>query len=250
MRMMSFLAAAASVAVMGFGSLAAAETVQSGYVGVEYNRFDFDTDIGDGEVDGWGLNAAAAFPVGGNLGMQLDATYDRAEVADEDEDTLAGTAHLFRRTDASLIGGYIGLGEVDNDAFYGAGVEGELYYTNWTIGGRAGWSSADDTDADGYDVQGRGRYFYGDNTFVQAGVAFNRVELDQGDDADAWTVGVSGEHQFATTPFSAFAGLSYSDADVVETTAVTVGVRMNFATSLKERDRSGASLASWTRNLF
>lgn len=250
MRIKSFLAAATTAAVLGFGAVAAADTVQSGYVGVEYNRFDFDSDFGDGDADGWGVNAAAAFPVGATIGVQLDATYDRSEFAGEDEDALAGTAHLFRRTDTSLIGGYIGLGEVDDDSSYGAGVEGELYRTNWTIGGRAGWTSADDTDDNGYDIAGRGRYFYGDNTFVQAGLGYGRVEADQGDDVDAWRVGLSGEHQFGTTPFSAFAGVSYEDAEVVETTALSVGVRMNFASSLKERDRSGASLASWTRDLF
>lgn len=249
MRVKSMLAAVAAIAALS-AAPAFAETVNSGYVGVSAANFDNDND----DAQEYALTGALAFPLSGAWGAQVDAQLATIDSDADNEDSFGGTGHVFHRTASHLIGAFVGAADADDVTVYGGGVEGDLYLANWTLGGRVSYATDDsDIDSDTWSVEARGTYFVGDNFTVGGGVGYSDTSVDVAgvDDFSATYVGVDTEYQLATAPISFFGGASYVSPDEGdEVTAVQIGVRWNWnSDSLRDRDRSGASLPGFGQAL-
>ena len=230
------LSAAALLAV------APAADAGSGYVGAAYTRANVDTGLGDDDADGYGIDGAWAFEPSAGLGVELDAGY--ADADGSDNEVYGVTAHVNARNDSYLFGGFVGLADAADETIWSAGLEGQKYYDNVTLAGAVGYANADDSDADLYGADAQVRYFLSDNFRIQGALGYSKIEAGAADD-NIWSVGAGAEYQFASAPVSLFGGYTHSefdDADI-KSDAFTVGVRYNFGGTLKDRDRSGASLA-------
>jgi hypothetical protein len=87
-----------------------------------------------------GTNAALSLPVGQNYGLQLDGMYARGFGTD----ILGYGAHFFRRDPSKYLLGLVAgaLQSTDfNDVL--AGVEGEIYFKNFTVGAFVGYNNFD-----------------------------------------------------------------------------------------------------------
>lgn len=223
-------------------AVAPAAHAGSGYVGAAYSRAEVDTGLGDDDADGYAIEGAWAFQATPSLGVQVDAGFSDADGSDNEAYGITG--HVNARNDKYLVGGFLGLADVGNETVWSAGVEGEKYFNNVTVAGAFGYANADDSDADIWGVDGQVRYFLSDNFRIQGALGWAKVEAGAFDD-NVWSAGVGGEYQFAALPVSVHAGYSHSefnDANI-SSDAFTVGVRYNFGGTLKDRDRTGASLA-------
>jgi hypothetical protein len=245
MRLVKVLAATAAVFALAAGSAMAATEV-SGYVGASYSNVD--TDAAD--VDVWGISGAYAAPLGENLGLQLDAGWATVDDdgAGDDDDALNGTVHLFSRNESMLIGGAVGVVDSDDSTTWGAAVEADWYFENSTAGGRILYATNDDADVDFWGIDAHYRYFATDNVRIEGNVGYGQADSDGGFEADVWSVGAEVEYQFDAAPVSLYGGVSFANIDSdlggdTDATALTLGVRYNFGGSLKNRDRTGASLA-------
>lgn len=222
-------------------AVAPAANAGSGYVGAAYTRANVDTGLGDDDADGWALEGAYAFQAG-TLGVQVDGGY--ADADGDDNEAYGITGHVNARNDSYLFGGFVGLADVGNETVWSAGLEGEKYLGNVTVAGAAGYANADDSDADVWGVDGQVRYFLQDNFRIQGSLGWAKVEAGPLDD-NAWSAGVGAEYQFSAAPVSVYGGYTHSALDDADfsSDAFTVGVRYNFGGTLKQRDRTGASLA-------
>jgi hypothetical protein len=241
-------ASAAAVAVLA-AVPAFAETAPTGYVGASYGRSNLDTPIGSADADTWGLEGSAAFGLGDGLGAQLDANYANTDVDGfGSADTWGLGGHLFTRNDSYALGGFAGWTDNDGTNGWSLGVEGQKYLDNVTLAGSFGYGKIDDADVDYWSVGGEARYFVSDNFRLQGNLGWARVN-GFGGDADLWSAGVGGEYQFDKAPVSVYANYAHTelnDADLKADT-FTVGVRYAFGgTTLKSRDRSGASFTGLT----
>ncbi len=234
--MRTWIIGAAALLAVAVPSVAAAQT---GYVGAVYSNTDFD--YGD-DVDAWGAEGAVAFAGSGSISFEVDAA-----VTDSDYDTAYGlTGHLLSRNDNYLLGGFVGLTDSDEaDTTWYAGVEGALYYTDWTLAGTVAYGNNDDFGSDGWGVNAEARYFVNDNFRLNANVGWANIDYEGFGDDTALTYGLGGEFQFAAAPVSIGLGWNHLEFDEVDTEADTlsVGVRYNWGGTLRDRDRSGASQA-------
>jgi len=239
---MNLLATATVVALLGSAVAANAQTV--GHVGANYARTDLDTPLGDADVDSWQVEGAVRFDLG-SLGAQLDGAVTDPEGGDA---AFGATAHLNTRMGEGLIGGFVGVEDSDGLTVWGAGVEGQANLSPATsLYGQAGYGNADDLDADIWAVRGEVRHFITDNLRLTGSLGYAAV--DAGSTVDTWNAGVEAEYQFAATPFSVVVGWDHFDSDDLNSNGDTlrVGFRYTFGGTLKDRDRSGASLGSMGR---
>lgn len=246
MRLMHVLAATAAALTLGL-SVANAETVPSGYADAHYTSIDTDS----GDADAWGIKGAYAAPLGDTVGIQLDAGWDTIDSdGSDDNDAISGTVHVFHRNDTALIGGAVGAVDSDDSTTWGAALEGDYYLANGTVGGRILYLTNDDADVDFWGAEAHYRHFITDDFTVEVTGGFGNAEADSGGDADVTWVGLEGEYQLAAAPVSLFAGAGWANVDSdgfdEDVTTLKVGVRYNFGGSLKDRDRTGASLKSLT----
>ncbi|MGE5565514.1 MAG: hypothetical protein ACM3YN_05085 [Parcubacteria group bacterium] len=181
------------------------------------------------------------FPIQENAFVKLDGNID-----DVDGDTMGGvTAHVGTRFGGGLVAGFVGAANVDDEAAYSAGVEGQFYPAdNATLAGTLGYSKIDDEDLNIWNASVEGRYFVSDNFRLNANLGYLRADVS-GENGDGWDAGLGAEYQLANTPLSFFGGYNYVKSDDADLTANvwTLGFRMNFNGSLKDRDRSGAGLS-------
>jgi hypothetical protein len=249
MRVKSILAAVAAIAALS-AAPAFAETVNSGHVGVSAANFSDDNN----DAQEYALNGALAFPLSGAWGAQVDAQLATIDSDADNESSFGGAGHVFHRTSSRLIGAFVGATDTDDVTAYGGGVEADFYLANWTLGGRVAYSTDDsDVDSDTWSAEVRGAYFVSDNFTIGGGVGYADTSVDVAgvNDFSATYVGLDTEYQLATSPFSFFGGASYVSPDEGdEVTAVQFGVRWNWnSDSLRDRDRSGASLAGFGQAL-
>ena len=247
MRLSHLIASAAAAFFAVGGSAMAATTVTSGNVDLHYAHSSFDP--GNNDANTWGIGGAFATPLGDTWGVQLDGSWNDVN-PDHGSDTnvVAGTAHLFHRTDTNLIG--VDVGAIHNDdastTTWGGGIEDDYYMDNTTLGARLLYLRNDDSDTNFWGLEGHARYFFQDNFKVEGSLGFGKVDFKP-DNADVLEAGVNAEYQFASLPVSIFGGVNYLHEDISgnpHSTTASVGVRWNFGgQSLKDRDRSGASLA-------
>lgn len=229
-------------AVAALALMAAAPAhAASGYVGAAYQRAEVDTGLpGDDEVDGFGVEAAAAFSASQNLGFDADIAYADS---DDSDSTTGGAAHLYAKGTGYKFGGFVGLADA-GDTVWSVGVEGQRNYGQFTLAGAVGYASADDTDVDAWGADVEGRFFLSDNFRLDGKIGYASLEGAGGDD-DALSGGVGAEFQLANAPVSFRAGYSHTELDTadISSDAFTVGLRYNWGGSLKDRDENGPSFA-------
>jgi hypothetical protein len=217
-----------------------AHAAGNGYVGAAY--IESETDIGPAEIeeDGWAIEGATAFKASPRLSAQLGASFADS---DDGDNSFAMNGHLNSRNSKRLIGAFAGVGEVADDTFWAVGAEGELYKGNVTLAGAVGYGTFDDSDTDTLGLDGEIRYFASPNFRIDGEVGFSNIDSGGGEE-DATTFGVGAEYQLASTPFSIFGGLSRTEFDEADDTTDTfsIGGRLNFGGTLRDRDRKGASL--------
>jgi hypothetical protein len=221
-------------------AIAAPAHAAVGYVGANYATGDVDP--GGLDADAWGVEGAVAFDVSAGLGAALDASYSDSDDLDS---TTAGTAHLFFKNDQRLLGGFVGAADTSNIDVWDAGLEGQFFLDNTTLGAAVTYANSDDVNTDGWGVNGSARYFVNDNFAIGGNVGW--FSLDAGAlDADAWIAGVGAEYQLASTPVSFTGGYSHYDADDIGATAdvFTIGVRYNFNGTLKDRNHAGGDVSA------
>jgi len=239
----NLFAAVAAVALLGSAVAAQAQTV--GHVGAQYGRTDLDIVGFDADADTYQLEGAVRFDAG-SLGAQIDGAITNY---DGDDTSFGATGHLNTKVGEGLIGGFAGVETSDDITVWGVGVDAQANLGPATsLYGQAGYGNSDDLgDADLWAVRGEVRHFFADNFRVTGSVGY--LTVDAGPDLDAWNAGVEAEYQFAETPFSVVAGYDHFDSNDIGANADTlrIGFRYTFGGTLKDRDRSGASLGPMGR---
>lgn len=186
------------------------------------------------------VDGAVALPVSQSLFVQVDAN-----IQDVEGDTVGGAnVHLGNRFSNGLVAGFVGAANANDSAAYSAGVEGQVYpMDNATLAGTLGYTNIDELDTNFWLANVEGRYFVQDNFRLNANVGYVNADTPLGK-GDGWDAGLGAEYQIANTPLSFFGGYTYLKSDDADLTANvwSLGFRMNFSGSLKDRDRSGASL--------
>ncbi|NEX94481.1 hypothetical protein [Caulobacter sp. 17J65-9] len=196
------------------------------------------------EVDVINLGGAAVTGIGGDWNIQGDATVHRVDTGFGAMNFTDAALHLFKRTDGFAAGVYLDTSDVSMASAWGLGVEGAKYFDQATISGSLGMNTIDmmGSDADGWNASLGATYFPTDNIALGASVSY--ADIDFIDSVTSW--GLSAEFKPETMPVSFFAG--YANQDIAsfsgdDVTTWTLGLRWNFGSgSLKERDRSGASM--------
>ena len=232
------LSAAVATAALMAASAASAQTTPGGHVGASYSWTDIETPFGDAEGDGFTIDGAVAYSLGGTAGIQLDGAYSSAE----DADGFDGTVHLFTRNEAFAAGAFVGVGELEDLDAWVVGGEGMFYLPQITLAGSVGFSRAEELETDSWGVNGEVRFFATDNLRIDGGLGWMAVEGPFGDEDDVMTYGIGAETQLPMAPLSLFAGWSHNDfGSGVEADTFSVGVRFTTYGSLRDRDRRGPS---------
>ncbi len=236
------IGAAAALAAAAAPGVAAAQA--TGYVGAVYSNSDFGGATDD--VDAWGAEGAVAFSGSGSIVFEVDASVVTTDDSGGGDDTGYGlVGHLYGRNDDHLFGGFVGIAGSDSSETWIAGLEANKYFANWTLAGALFYGNNDDADADGFGANVEGRFFLSDNFRLNGNIGWVSVDAGTAGDDDAMLYGVGGEFQFPTVPISIGAGWNTIDFDGGDVDTWTVGVRYNFGgTTLRDRDRNGASQAS------
>jgi hypothetical protein len=186
------------------------------------------------------VSGALAFPVNETVFAAGNVNF-----TDVDGNTSGGgDVHVGGKFGNGLAAGFVGLDRAGSSSVWSGGVEGQYYATDAvTLAGTLGYIDANDADASAWVANAEGRYFVTDNFRLNANVGYLDADTSAGD-GNGWLAGLGGEYQFGGTPLSLFGGYTYGksdDADL-EANLWTFGFRVNFNGSLKDRDRSGASL--------
>lgn len=187
------------------------------------------------------VDGAVALPVSKSLFVQADAN-----IQDVDGDTMGGASvHLGDRFSNGLVAGFVGAANDNDNAAYSAGVEGQFYPTDMaTLAGTIGYTDINNIDTNVWLANVEGRYFVQDNFRLSANAGYLKADTPAGK-GDGWDAGLGAEYQIANTPLSFVGGYNYLKSKDADLTANvwTLGFRMSFSGSLKDRDRSGASLS-------
>ena len=271
----SFLAGALA-AVLSLGAVSAAaqdmttmpmpgpSPALSGHLEV-YGQKVFQDYWSDGYNTWWGFGGAARVNWWMNPGtsMQFDFAGQRASDSTDNyywTGSLYGAAHISKRTDTYLIGLFGGIaGTSDYEGYTGwdtsifGGVEGQMYWGNFTLYGQAGFLKQFAGYYSGiYNLglpfaQIEGRYFLTPNTKISANVGITTGNIwGYYDPQTTLSYGGEIEHKFSANPVSVFGrvqGFHGSGTYEISGHRLMVGARLNFGTdSLFTQDRNGATL--------
>jgi hypothetical protein len=239
--MRTVLMATAASAAFLLASAAQAQVV--GHVGANYTRADVDFGAFDADADGFQIEGAAAFDLGG-LGAQVDGAVSDAEGADT---VWTVTGHLNQKFgETARAGGFAGVTVTDGYELWGLGLEGQADVAPSTVlYGQVGYGEANDLDLEIWAARGEIRQYVGDNIRLTGSVGYLNGKIKNVGDADAWSIGAEGEYQFSGTPFSVYGGYQRTDSNDlgVEVDTFRVGARFTFGgATLRTRDSAGASL--------
>jgi len=229
------LASAAAVALTV--SLPAVAAAQVDHVDLSYQRLE--TPIGDG--DGFAASGALLFGTGSPINLQLDAS-----IAQSESVTGGGAnLHAFHRNESFAVGGFVGFTDSEFiDAIIQYGLEGAFYLDAVTLGATVAQLDSDDLGLEATTLQGAATFFPNDN--VSLGASYGNVDVDGVGDFDVF--GLAAEFKM-NGPVSFFA--NYGRAEDLDVDIFGLGVRYNFGgKTLKERDRSGASMGKSTAAQF
>lgn len=238
---------------------------QSSYVFLNGNAVDSPED------DSYSTTAGVArlnFNMGNGFNLQGDAFGEYAWLKNSAEDsylsTLGGGLHAYMRGDTGALGLYGALADVGIEKTGGGkthtfGVEGQWYAGDATLGAQAGFLDSDHNDddmiRDAFYVRGLARYYFAENTLVQAEAAYLRGEMDGDNDGiDIVSVGARLQHELDFFPgdfdwpgkiYIAYRG-DFADQDNendhVNSHTILFGTTWTFGHSLRDNERNGAAM--------
>ncbi|MET0183553.1 MAG: hypothetical protein ABW199_11770 [Caulobacterales bacterium] len=220
-----------------------AETALSYYVSGHVNYADLEVGGADGDDTFGGVSGAVAFAATQNIGVQIDADVTFADNDLIDDETISGTVHVFHRTAAGLIGGFIGAADVSDETVIGGGVEGAVYKGDWTFGGNLVYANADDADLDYWGLNGYAQYYFNDNLAADVALGYGNADAG-GSDADVLSIAAGAEYQLSSMPVGFGVQLAYLDAGDIDADALSLSVRARYVftgENLRTRNQTGAS---------
>lgn len=238
---------------------------QSSYVFLNGNAVDSPED------DSYSTTAGVArlnFNMGNGFNLQGDAFGEYAWLKSSAEDsylsTLGGGLHAYMRGDTGALGVYGALADVGIETSGGGethtiGVEGQWYAGDATVGAQAGFLDSDHSDndmiRDAFYVRGLARYYFGENTLVQAEAAYLKGEMDvDNDDIKIISLGARLQHELDFFPgdfdwpgkvYIAYRGDFADQAnedDHVNSHTILFGTTWTFGHSLRDNERNGAAM--------
>lgn len=223
-----------------------AALAQSGHVDLSYATQNYDFGGPEFEVEAVGVGGQVAFG-GAPLGVQLDGRYAIWGGDADDVDVWSVGAHVFKRHDAWLAGAYVGYDELEdfNADAWTAALETQFYLSRGTLSGVLSHSEWNGPGYAATMLEGEYRHFFNDNFSLHGGLGFGQGDIGT-NDPDIWSGEVGAEYMFAGMPVSVFGFYRRSSMDFgpgeMDVDTLSAGVRYNWAGSLMNRDRNGASL--------
>ncbi|MBL8551121.1 MAG: hypothetical protein JNJ73_14130 [Hyphomonadaceae bacterium] len=221
----------------------------SGYAGGSYLNTNVDIGGLEGEDSGWGLEGMAAYS-GMGLGLQVGAAYADSDAGDG---AFAADGHVNFSPPFGRIGAFVAGGDASDATYWAVGGEGEVYVGPVTLAAAFGYASLED-DVTSWAVDGEVRFFATENLRIQGEAGYANIDADIAEDT-AITLGASAEYKFGFMPVSIIVGYAHAELDETDLTtdSFSIGGRLSFGGSLKDRDRNGGGLpglSSFTSSLI
>lgn len=225
-------------------------TAQSGYVDLAYANIDLESGGFEQSSDGFRFGGAAAFDAGG-LGAQLNGGVANLDDGGTDVTIWGVDGHLYQRNGQWLFGGTLGFrtadnGSGDDTSTWLAALQTHYEMERTTLVGAVSYSDLDSgTDqAQLWGADGELRFFATDNFRIDGALGWRQIEFDGPGDSSDWHGGIGAELQFDAWPVSIFGGYAHTRNDDADFSfdAVSLGLRFNWGGTLKDRDRSGATM--------
>jgi hypothetical protein len=222
-------------------------------------------DDGEDQESGFLFGGAgrANVPLASGRNLQLDAQ-GSALLFTEDEFSesfpeFAGYVHWYGRDPNShALGLFAGANfQTFAPQLYTIGIEGQMYWPDFTLYGQASVSSMQFGPDDGWAAQlrGEGQWFLSDDTLVIGDVAWTTLNSD-GDTANILTLLAQLEHRFNGGPFSGFirGRFDHASADFFEADlfSAVLGVRVQAdppGSTEKSHRRTGPAMDVLPMNL-
>lgn len=190
--------------------------------------------------NGWNLQLDAQ---GNTLIFQEDGPVSFSE--------FGGYAHLYKRDPNShAVGVFVGADYPLFTSVYTVGVEGQMYWPQFTLYGQASVASVSLGSSSGHALQlrGEGQWYMTDDTALIGDVIWTGVNLDSVT-VNTLTLAGSVMHRFSGTPWAGFVkgrwDQSTSGGDTASTATVLVGVRLQAdppGSTLKSHRRTGPAM--------
>ena len=233
----------ATAAVAAFAAAPALAQDAIGSVGVSYNHGKFEAAGSDIDVDGATIDGVVATPAFGDWTVTFNASGSYSDSFVGDETSLSGGVHLSKAVEDMRFGGFVNAVELpagQNLVTFGA--EGQKYLDRATLTGVVSYGTV--LDADIWTVGGDAAFYATPALRLNVGASYTDLDLGGAGGTDGWSAGAGAEYQFATKPYSVFAGYERSEVEDLDLTvdAFKVGLRFNFGGDLQSRDRAGATL--------
>nr|WP_314528832.1 outer membrane beta-barrel protein [uncultured Brevundimonas sp.] len=212
-----------------------------GSVGVTYSNPSVKVAGNDVDADIWSVDGTVALPAR-DWTVTLSGAVDHAKAFGEEDTSGAAAAHLTKLWTSDVrAGGFVAANGIGTgDTVWTVGAEAQKYLAGSTLTGMVAWTDADAGDI--WTVGGDAAFYVMPNLRLNAGVAYNNVDVNGGSSVDAWTYGVGAEYQFENTPFSVGAAYTRADLDSTDVDTWSLGLRYSFGGGLQARDRAGANL--------
>lgn len=232
-----------ALALMSVAGVASAQSVSTGYVGVEYAK------IEDSTLKS--IVATGSLDLAPNWEIQGDLTFGTFENPFVDNDIWSATAHGFYDGGNFKAGVFLGQTDYDGADLTGYGVEGRLNLAeNWTLGGSIGRGQLDvgpaEVDVDAMRVELSA--FFSDRTRVDLSISDITFDFGPLAEANSTAYGFALEHQLEAYPVSLNVGFENANTDFGAIDTYSFGVRYVFGGTLKDRDRSSSPFGNVQKN--
>ncbi len=259
--------------------LATAEESMSGFdgfVSAAYGKNNLKSDGSSATEDIGDLRFSAAYTSPSGFGGQIDNVYTKQKLVSQLSVGITDFAgHIYFRNADYLVGAIAQRRTFDFSASSGdasadlsadasldlvvsdrtfLGLEGQAYFGDLTIAAQGGQQkltssfikATTGSNPSGSFANVQGRYFLSENWRFDSTYSYGKIDIvNSGIKSNG--LGLATEYRFSDSPFSVFARYDYLDSSVNSTSfknnRAMLGVKFNFGKeSLKQRDRSGASL--------
>ena len=230
---------------MAVAALSSAPAFAQGHIGASASHTEVEAFGLEGDGNLYNVFGAVVLPLNETFSWQFDGDVAVTDIDGADDETaVSGTAHLYKGTEAHKVGGFAGFTTSDDVTVWNVGAEGQLFLDNVNLGGAIGYFNVDDLEVDGVGIRGTATVFVNDNFSLGGGLGYASADA-AGFDVDGWSASVGAEYQLSNAPLSFFGGYNRTDIEDadLEADTFTLGVAYSFGSAtLKERERSGASL--------
>lgn len=226
---------AAAIALMAAPGLAHADT--NAVAGIDYNRVDFPFN----DADVYGLNGAFNHGFQDDWTLQMDGYVGRASEGGCCLSTAYGAAHYGVRNQNYSAAGFVSLQTFSAFSGTGAGVEGQMFFSQAMLEGSVSYTDWSDLDLNATNAQIDGAWFFTPDFSVNALVGYTSAD-EGGSSGNFTSYGLSGEYRFANNPASVTLGWRRTDGEGDHVDTWSIGLTFDFGTgTLQDRTRSGPS---------